>query len=128
MRVEARITYKFFSKEAVAATHKAAQLGLRDTIVAVHRDAVRGSPHKTGYNRRSIASEVSGMGTVIRGTYAEINRMVNDSGLEAVCYSTSGYGGYLETGTWKMAARPYFRPALDMHKGQLASNIKRHMP
>ena len=43
---------------------------------------------------------------------------------EAAIYSTSGYGGYLETGTVKMAARPYFKPALDRHIKRLPSEVK----
>jgi len=101
--------------------------GLRDTIVAIHNDVVELSPVKTGHNRRSIASEVSRMGTVTQGDDAQPEKVVDDSLDEATCYSTSGYGGFLETGTSKMAAQPYFRPAFDMHKDELVENIKNHM-
>jgi len=101
--------------------------GLRDTIVAIHNDVVELSPVKTGHNRRSIASEVSRMGTVTQGDDAQPEKVVDDSLDEAACYSTSGYGGFLETGTSKMAAQPYFRPAFDMHKDELVENIKNHM-
>ena len=93
----------------------ASRSGLRDTIVEIADDAIKGSPVKYGTNRRSIKYEV-GMGEVTRGD------------LEAATYSTSGYGGFLETGTYKMAARPYFRPALDKHGPKLGANIKRYMP
>ena len=106
---------------------QAVRLGLRDTIVAIHRDAVKMSPVLTGHNRRSIASEVSGMGTVETGDDAEPQKVVDDSKDEAACYSTSGYGGYLETGTVSMSARPYFRPALDMNIDDLALNVKSHL-
>lgn len=110
---------------------EAVRLGLRDTIVAIHNDVVSpppvGSPVDTGHNRRSIASEVSGMGTVVQGDDAEPERVVNDQKLEAACCSTSGYGGFLETGTYKMPARPYFRPALDRHAPEIAENIRRHL-
>jgi len=48
---------------------------------------------------------------------------------EAAVYSTSGYGGYLETGTATMPARPYFKPALDkaFTAGKVASNIKAYL-
>lgn len=109
------------------ATNEAIRLGLRDTIVAIQSDAIKQSPVDTGHNRRSIASEVSGMGTVEVGEDAEPERVVDDTQNEAAVYSTSGYGGYLETGTRKMSAKPYFRPSLDMHKEELAPNIKKHL-
>jgi len=46
---------------------------------------------------------------------------------EAAVYSTSGYGGFLETGTVNMPAQPYFRPALDKNKDKLGKNIKAHL-
>jgi len=127
--------------------------GLRDTIVAIHNDVVQLSPWKTAHNRRSIASEVSRMGTVIQGSEAEPEKVVDDSLDEAACYSTSGYGGYIEVGTAPHVITvknakvltdgknffgktvnhpgtnpyPYFRPAFDMHKDELVENIKKHM-
>ena len=115
------------TEEAAEKITEAIRLGLRDCIVAVHADAVRGSPWLTGNNARSIASEVSGMGVVVQDAGAEPEQVVDDSKLEAACYSTSGYGGFLETGTVKMNARPYFRPAFDMHKDELAPNIQKHL-
>jgi HK97 gp10 family phage protein len=32
----------------------------------------------------------------------------------AQIFSSSGYGVYLEFGTWKMEARPHFRPAIQL--------------
>ena len=49
------------------------------------------SPYQYGTNMRSITREVKKK--------------------SARVYSTSGYGGYLETGTKRMAARPYIWPA-----------------
>lgn len=48
---------------------------------------------KGGHNRDSIAWE--------------------SSGLSGKVFSESGYGGWLEIGTSKMPARPYFRPAFE---------------
>lgn len=115
------------TKEVEQLVGNAILQGLRDTIVAIHRDAVKLSPYLTGHNRRSIASEVSRMGTVEMGEDAQPEKIVDDSLDEAACYSTSGYGGYLETGTVKMAAQPYIRPAFDMHRDELITNIKKHM-
>ena len=75
-------------------------------------------------NARSLVSEVSGMGIVHQGEDAEPQRVVDDSKMEGAVYSTSGYGGYIETGTVKMAARPYFKPALDKNAHKLPAGIK----
>lgn len=130
------------------ATDDAIRQGLRATILAVHADAVRNSPvsaqwpsiakddrRPTGTNRRSITAEVSGLGRVA-GTDTE--HIVNDQKLEAAVYGTSGYGGYLETGTravsedgswiWRMPPRPYIRPAMDKHGKKLPANIRAEMP
>ena len=67
------------------------------------------------------------MGTVAQGGDAIPERVVDDSKLEAACYGTSGYSGFLEIGTRRMGARPYFKPALDRHSPKLPENIKRYM-
>jgi len=94
-------------KEVTEASKKA----MRDTVVEVTRDAVRGSPWDTGNNRRSIVGEASGMGMVAGQGSSE--RLVDDSKIEGAVYSSSGYGGYLEVGTSRMPARPYIKPAMD---------------
>ena len=86
---------------------KAMQDGLRDTIVEIANGAINGSPVLTGNNRRSIKYEAKG--------------------LTASTFSTSGYGGYLETGTSRMGAQPYFKPALDKNLRNLGKNIKGHI-
>lgn len=128
MKLSAEISVNLKIPEALSKCKEATRLGLRDTIVAIHGDAMRLSPKKTGHNIRSIASEVSGMGMVASGGEGSEERMVDEGKLEAAAYSTSGYGGFLETGTVKMPARPYFRPALDMHSKELPENIKRYIP
>ena len=103
----------------------AARSAMRDTVVAIHGDAMRLSPKKTGNNMRSIASEVSEDESLIKGSV----------------FSTSGYGGWLEVGTAPhkisvktakvltdgktffgkevqhpgTAPHPYLKPALDMN-------------
>ena len=91
----------------------ATRLGLRDTIIEIADDAIDGSPVQYGTNRRSIKYEVGPSETA--------------KDLEAATFSTSGYGGFLEVGTVKMGARPYFRPSLDRHGKDLGKNIKGHM-
>jgi HK97 gp10 family phage protein len=41
-------------------------------------------------------------------------------GDKVIIYTESGYGGWLEIGTSRMAARPYFRPAFDQTKAEMA--------
>ena len=119
--------------EVTEAVEKAARLAMRDTVVDIHNDAIKNARAvkfwKTGHNARSIASEVSGMGVVQQGADAEPERIVDDNKLEGAVYSTSGYGGYGETGTVKMGARPYFKPALDKSftPEKFANRVKQHL-
>jgi len=103
------------TKEVQDKVKKASQQGLKDSVTDIANDAIKGSPVDTGNNRRSIMFEVGPGGEVAKGE------------LEGAVYSTSGYGGYLETGTVKMAARPYFKPALDLHMKNLPKNIKGYL-
>ncbi len=107
---------------------KAAKLAMRDTVVLIHGDAIKNARAvkfwKTGHNARSIASEVSGMGVVKKGEDAKPDKIVNDSKLEGAVYSTSGYGGYGETGTRRMPARPYFGPALKKNTPKFSKILK----
>jgi len=80
-------------KKFKAKAQKAAEQAMKDTVVLIASDSIKGSPFLTGNNRRSIKYEVKK--------------------LTGSIFSTSGYGGFLETGTRFMAARPYFKPALD---------------
>jgi len=117
---------------------KAAKLAMRDTVVAIHNDSIRNAKAvdfwDTGHNARSLAGEVSGMGTVKQGKDAEPDRIVNDSKLEGAVYSTSGYGGYGETGYHTRSGshvqgRPYMNPALVKHtKGDsFAGKVRKHL-
>lgn len=62
----------------------------------------------TGNNRRSIDSAVS----------------ATPEGVQAVLFTQSGYGAYLELGTSRMAAQPYLNPALEQHIGKLPNMVK----
>ncbi len=129
MKLEASVTLNLKDKEVNEAVQKAARLAMRDTVVAVHHDSMVGSPKLTGHNMRSIAGEVSGMGMVADGGEGSAERMVDDSKIEGAVFSTSGYGGYLETGTVKMAARPYMKPALDRNftAEKFTQKVKEHL-
>ena len=113
MRMEVSVELNLKTEEVVEKVTEASRLAMRDTVVDVTHDSVELSPWRTGNNRRSIAGEVSGIGEVASGGEGGAERMVDDSQIEGAVYSTSGYGGFLETGTYKMAARPYFKPSLD---------------
>ncbi len=100
------------TKEVQDSVRKAANKGLKDVIIDIANDVIKGSPVLTGNNARSIKFEVGPGGEIAR----------NED--EGAVYSTSGYGGYLETGTVRMPARPYFKPALDRNKHKLGPYIK----
>jgi hypothetical protein len=59
------------------------------------------TPVKTGNNKRSISIDPA---------------KKNGQTPVARVFTTSGYGGWLEIGTSKMAARPYMGPAFDAAK------------
>ena len=105
MKVDFKLNLK--TKEVQDKVKKATRQGLKDTIVDIAGDVIKGSPVLTGNNARSIAYEAKE--------------------LEGSIYSTSGYGGFLETGTVNMPAQPYFRPALDRNKDKLPRNIKSNL-
>jgi hypothetical protein len=101
----------------------AIKLTMRDVVVDVAQDAIKGSPADTGHNRRSIAYKVEDTAKGIHPekssgelfeaeeqAEAEIGKLEFNEG---AVYSTSGYGGYLETGTAKTPPRPYLKPAMD---------------
>ena len=129
MKITTELVLNIKTKEVIEKVKKATKLGLRDTIVDIHNATINNAKSvgfwDTGNNARSIVSEVSGMGKVAGSESQE--RIVDDSKEEAACYSTSGYGGYGETGTVKMAARPYFKPALDSNIKDLPKNIGDHL-
>lgn len=58
------------------------------------------SPYDTGHNSRSIAS--------------------SRNGLTAEVHTESGYGGWLEIGTARMPAQPYFLPAFERVRSEFA--------
>lgn len=115
MKLNVKFITNLKTKEALSKVNKATNQGLKDTVTDIAKDAFGLCVVDTGHNRRSIMYEVGPGGQVAKGE------------LEGAIYSTSGYGGYLETGTVKMENRPYLRPALDMNKKNLPQNIKAHL-
>lgn len=131
LKVDMRLNLK--TKEAQNKIKKANQLAMRDTVVDIWGDSIKNAKAVgfwlTGHNARSLVGEVSGMGTVQQGADAEPQRVVDDSKQEGAVYSTSGYGGYGETGTVNMSPRPYMKPALDKNftKEKFAEKVKAHL-
>ena len=82
------------NKEVVNKVEKAIKKALKDVVVDIANDAIKLSPALTGNNRRSIKFEVGPGGEVAKGE------------LEGAVYSTSGYGGFLETGTVTRVSKP----------------------
>lgn len=100
MKFKVNILSNLKTKEAEKELHKRAEKAVKEVVILIAADSIKPpSPFLTGNNRRSMRYDAKG--------------------LEGSVYSTSGYGGYLETGTSKMAARPYMKPALDRHIGKL---------
>lgn len=92
-----------------AKTRKAGEKAMKDVVVLIANDVINIHPWiaRTGNNSRSIRFEAKG--------------------LSGSVYSTSGYGGYLETGTVRMPAFPYFKPALDKQFPKFAKIMKGYM-
>ena len=114
MKITASVTTNLKTKEAQSKVHKAGAEGLRDAITLIANDAIKMAKKVTGNNARSIKFEI-GSGEIAKNE------------LEAATYSTSDYGGFLETGTARMPARSYFKPALDKNAKNLPNNIKGHI-
>ena len=112
MKISTKFILNLKTKEVVDKVNKATKQAIKDVVVDIANDAIKGSPKVTGNNARSIKYEVGPGGEVAKKE------------LEGAVYSTSGYGGYLETGTVKMAARPYFKPALNRNISKLPKGIK----
>lgn len=115
MKIKTDFILNLKTKEVQDKVKKATKQGLKDVVVDIANDAIKGSPIDTGHNRRSIRFEVGPGGEVAKAE------------TEGAVYSTSGYGGFLETGTVKMPAQPYFKPALDRNIKNLPKNIKAHL-
>ncbi len=120
MKVNVSVELNLKTKEVTEQMAKAAREAMRDTVVEIQGGAVREHSYKdiTGTNTRSITAEASGFGG---------GQVVDQAKIEGAIFSTSGYGGFLETGTVKMAARPYIKPAADKHIPDFPKKLKEHL-
>jgi len=104
MKITMKVTSTVDAKAIKDKVGKAGADALKSVIVKITRDSKHDSPWLTGNNSRMID--------------------FNIKGLTGSVYSTSGYGGWLEIGTGKMPARPYMKPALDRHIGNLQGEVE----
>ena len=121
MIMNVSVTLNLKTKEATEIVANAARLAMRDTVVDIANTAMHEHPWKnqTGNNMRSIQYEASGFGG---------GQVVDQNKIEGAVFSTSGYGGFLETGTVRMPAFPYFKPAADRHVPKFPEKMKGYMP
>jgi hypothetical protein len=87
MKLNVTVDLNLKTKEASEIVVKAAREAMRDTVVEILADSMRGTPKATGNNMRSLAMEASGFDTG--------EGIVDQGGIEGAVYSTSGYGGFL---------------------------------
>jgi len=127
MILSVKVEMNLKTKEAIETVQKAARLAMRDTVVDVANTVINVHPWKnrTGNNSRSIKYESSG--------YETGEGVVDQSKIEGAVYSTSGYGGYLETGHHtrsgsRVDPMPYFKPAFDRHGPKFPEKMKEYLP
>ena len=108
MRITTSLVLNLKVPEVKRKVNNARRTAVKDTIVAIANDVIKIHPwkNKTGNNSRSIKYELEGDGS------------------GGAVFSTSGYGGILETGSSFMPAFPYFKPALDRNIHKLPEGIK----
>lgn len=83
---------------------------LKSCAYAVERDAKKATPVDTGRLRGSITSDVS-----------------NIDEYECEVGTNVEYASYVEYGTYKMAARPFLRPAYNTNIKKLTENLKKDL-
>ncbi|KKN03650.1 hypothetical protein LCGC14_1105540 [marine sediment metagenome] len=81
---------------------------LQDFAEVMTHDAREGSPFDTGHNKRSIDFEV-------------LPDIQFAAGFGFRVFTESGYGAYLDLGTARIPARPYFRRAFETARIQVLS-------
>lgn len=106
IRAEAIVNFR--PGEIVDKIEKAEWDAAVKTAVAIENDARDLSPVKTGKNRDSIRVDVGKVGGQVT--------------MEA--YTTSGYGGYIERGTFKTRPQPFLEPAVRKNIGKLQDLIR----
>ena len=90
--MSAAYTYTSYREAAIKRVEVSTSKAMKEFGLSMSRKAKIKSPYLTGNNRRSITFEMP-------------------TPLRVRIYTESGYGGFLELGTSRMAPRPYFAPA-----------------
>lgn len=121
MKINFTVEMNLKTKEVSEKMIKAGREAMRDVVVDVANMAIKDHPWKnvTGNNMRSIKYEASGFGSS--------EGIINQDKVEGAVYSTSGYGGFLETGTSRMPAFPYIKPAGDRHVPKFPDKLKGYL-
>jgi HK97 gp10 family phage protein len=106
---------------------EAIQKGMADGFAQMVRVAARMSPYLTGNNARLI-SWTTNWGEQAGNSHTPSGQVIRKKGhLSGAIFTQSGYGGYLELGTSRMAARPYIRPAVEQEGQYMVERIKYHI-
>lgn len=86
-------------------------------------DKVRGATQSAGSRMQSEARDMAPVdtGTLVKS----IQLRMGKGGLEAEVKVGAFYGGYVEFGTVKMRAQPFFVPAFAIANGQYEADLKR---
>jgi len=129
MKFTQTVKTNIYTRDFTEKLHNAAKAALKDVVIDIANDSIRDSPFKTGNNRRSIAYQVEGMASGVKASEGIPTEGVGVGENQAAVYSTSGYGGYLETGTRFMGGRPYMKPAADRNftEEKVGNLIKKHL-
>ncbi|MFA5558619.1 MAG: hypothetical protein WDA59_04055 [Methanofastidiosum sp.] len=132
MEISINVSSNLKIKEAQERVESATRRALKNVTIDIANDVVKGSRVKTGHNRRSIAYKwetepKTRMGAPLSGEKPFSEEEPELKSLETAVWSSSGYGGYLETGTSRTRAFPYFRPALDKNIGKLPEELKKEL-
>jgi HK97 gp10 family phage protein len=99
-------SFKRIAKELSEETQQEVKGLVRDTTLAIEADAKRNSPVDTGYLKRHIKSELAGGGN--RG----------------IVTSDADYSGYVEWGTSRTPAQPFFFPAVSANARDFNAKLK----
>ena len=105
------VVLNFHPERVMEKVDKASWEAAIKTAVDIENDARDLSPVKTGRNRDSIRVDVEKVGGQVAMS----------------AYTTSGYGGYLELGTFKMRAQPHIGPAVRKNLFKLGERMKASM-
>jgi len=150
MKLKVQVISRMRTEEFQRAMDRAVKQALKDVVIDIANESIKKSPYDTGNNRRSISFNTGSQAAKTaesKGTSWDFKRRIGTSksfrtvktvsvgrfegltSLQGAVFSTSGYGGFLETGTRRMKARPYMNPAREHHftEKRMADEINKHL-